>query len=72
VVAKKVEPLHIGDDRGLPRLMGCIEIGGAKSAAQPVVGDHVIHPGKAVKMVLVKLARRRSAHRRKRPFRVPG
>jgi hypothetical protein len=34
-----------------------LEIGGRKRPTQAMVGDHLIHPIEAPKMVLVKLAR---------------
>ena len=54
---EKIEPFHVGDDRGLSRFMGCFEIGGAKGAAQAMIGDHLIHPSEALEMVPIELAR---------------
>src|SRR5258705_13039587 len=38
LAVEKVEPFHIGDDRGLPGFMGRLEIGRGKGAAQAVIG----------------------------------
>jgi len=45
LAVEKVEPFHIGDDRGLPALCR-IEIGRGKGAAQAVIGDHLVHPAR--------------------------
>ena len=45
---EKVEPFHVGDDRGLARFMGGFEIGRGQRAAQAMVGDHLIHPCEAL------------------------
>jgi hypothetical protein len=60
---QKVQPFHVGDDRGLSRLMGGFEIGSAKGAAQAMIGDHPIHPSEALEMVAIELARLGCAHR---------
>jgi hypothetical protein len=53
---EKVEPLHIGDDRRLPRLVRRFEIGGAERAAHVMIGDQLVHPGEAVEVIAVELA----------------
>ena len=65
---EEVEPLDIGDDRRLSRLVRRFEIGGGKGAAHAVVGDQLVHPGEAVEVVPVKLARLRRANGGERAF----
>jgi hypothetical protein len=60
---EEVKPLHIGNDCGLPRFVRRLEIGRAKGATQAMVGDRLIHPGEALEMVPIELARLRRAHR---------
>ena len=69
---EKVEPFHVGDDRGLTRLMGRFEIGGGKRAAQAMFGDHLIHPCEALEMVPIELARLGGAHRGQDALRIPA
>src|SRR5262249_45700646 len=60
---EKVEPLHIGDDRPLPRFVRRFEDGGAKRAAHTMIGDQLVHPGEAAEVVAVELAWLRRANR---------
>src|SRR6266850_3940578 len=60
---QKVEPFHVGNDRGLSRFMGGFEIGCRKGAAQAMAGDHLVHPSEALEMMLIELARLGGAHR---------
>jgi hypothetical protein len=53
---QEVEPFHVSHDGRLPGCMCGLEIGCRKRAAQAMVGDHLIHPIEAPKMVLVELA----------------
>ena len=69
---QKIQPLHVGDDRGLCRFVGGFEIGRGESAAQAVVGDHPIHPGEALEVVPIELARLGRAQRRQNAPRVPA
>ena len=66
---EEVEPLDIGDDRRLSRLVRRFEIGGIQRAAHTMIGDQLIHPGEAVEVVPVKLARCRRSHHSEGPFR---
>ena len=67
---EEVEPFHVTHDGGLPRCMCGLEIGSRKRATQAMVGDHLIHPIEAPKMVLVELARLRRAQRAEDPGRI--
>src|SRR5439155_23128700 len=42
---QKVEPLYIGKDCRLARLVRSRKILGSKGAAQPVLCDHIVQPG---------------------------
>ena len=64
---EEVEPLHVTHDRGLPRGVRGHEIGRRERATEAMVGDHLIHPIKALKMVLVELARLRRTQRGENP-----
>ena len=66
---EEIETLDIGDDRRLSRLVRRFEIGGIQRAAHTVTGDQLVHPGEAVEMVPVKLARCRRSHHSEGPFR---
>src|SRR5260370_169722 len=68
---QEIEPFYVSYDGGLPRCMCGLEIGCRKRATQAMVGDHLIHPIEAPKMVLVELARLRSAQRDENPGRIP-
>ena len=57
LAVEKIEPLDIGDDRRLSRLVRRFEIGGVQRPAHAVSGDQLVHPGEAVEMVAVELAR---------------
>ena len=48
------------------------EIGRGKRAAQAVAGDHLVHPGEALEMVLIELTRLRRALCREDAGRVSG
>jgi len=66
---EKIETLHIGDNRRLSRLVRRFEIGGVQRAAHTMTGDQLVHPGEAVEVVPVKLARCRRSHHSEGPFR---
>jgi hypothetical protein len=66
---EKIEPLHIRDDRRLSRLVRRFEIGGIQRAAHTVTGNQLVHPGEAVEVVPVKLARCWRSHHSEGPFR---
>jgi hypothetical protein len=51
---QEVEPFHVTHDRGLPCRMGRFEIGHCQRPTQAMVGDHLVYPGEAVEMVLIK------------------
>jgi hypothetical protein len=59
---EEIEPLHIGDDRRLSRLVRRFEIGGIQRAAHAMIDDQFVHPGEAVEVVTVKLVRCRRSH----------
>ena len=67
---KEIEPLNVGDDRRLSRLVRRFEIGGIQRAADAVIGDQFVQPGETVEVVTVKLARHRRAHHSEGPFRI--
>ena len=69
---EKVEPFHVGNDRRLSRFMGGFEIGAGKRPAQAVVGDHFIHPGEALEMVPIELARLGCAQCGQNALRIPA
>ena len=50
---EKIQPLDIGDDRRLSRLVRRVEIGRAQRPAHAVFGDQLVHPGEPVEMVAV-------------------
>jgi hypothetical protein len=58
---EEVEPLHVTHDRGLACFMRGLEIGRGKRAAQAMAGDHRVHPGETIEMVLVEQTRLRRA-----------
>lgn len=53
---EKIQPLDIGDDCRLPRLVRRVEIGHAQRPAHAVLGDQLVHPRQTVEMIAVKLA----------------
>ena len=59
---EEIEPLHIGDDRRLSRLVRRFEIGGIQRAAHAMIDDQFVHPGEAVEVVTVKLVRCRRSN----------
>ena len=59
---EKVEPLHIGDDCWLPRIVRRFEIGGAWRPAHPMIGDQLVRPGEAAEVIAVELAWLRRAN----------
>ena len=72
LAVEKIQPLDIGDDRRLARLVRRVEIGRAQRPAHAVIGDQLVHPGETVEMVAVELARLPAcapwrARRRSRP-----
>ena len=69
---EKVEPFHVGNDRGLSRFMGGFEIGCGKGAAQAMASDHLIHPSEALEMMAIELARLGGAHRGQNALRIPA
>src|ERR1700730_17817203 len=69
---EEVEPFHVGDDRGLSRLMGRLEIGRAKRATDAMIGDQLIHPGEALEVVAIELARPWRAQYSESAFRIPA
>jgi hypothetical protein len=54
---QKVQPFDVTDDRGRSGRMRRFEIGSRKRAAQAVMGDHLIHPGQTLQVILVELVR---------------
>ena len=64
---EEVEPLDIGDNRRLSRLVRRFEIGGVQRAAHAMVGDQRVDPGEAIEVVAVELARLRGASCGKHP-----
>jgi hypothetical protein len=50
---EEVEPLDIGDNRRLSRLVSRFEIGGAQRAAHTMMGNQLVHPGEAIEVVTV-------------------
>src|SRR6266481_9221280 len=69
---EEVEPFHVAHDRRLPRCMCGLEIGCRKRATQAMVGDHLVHPIEASKMVFVELSRLRRAQRAEDSGRIPA
>ena len=69
---KEVEPFNVTHDRGLPRCMRGLQIGRRKRAAKAVVGDHLIRPVEAPKMVLVEQSRLRRAQSAEDPGGIPA
>jgi hypothetical protein len=67
---EEIEPLHIGDDRRLSRLVRRFEIGGIQSAAHAMIGDQFVQPGEAFEVVTVKLVRCRRSHHGEGPLRI--
>ena len=63
LLLEEVEPLYVTHDGRLPCFMCGFEIGRRKCATQAMIGDHLIHPVEASKMVLVQLTRFRHAQR---------
>src|SRR6516164_2916511 len=59
---EKVEPLDIGDDRRLCRLVRGFKIDGIERAAHAVTGNQLVHPGEAIEVVAVELARCRCSN----------
>jgi hypothetical protein len=68
---QEIESFHVTHDRGLSRCMRGLQISGRKRAAQAMVGDHLIRPVEAPKMIIVELARLRRTQRGKHPGRIP-
>src|SRR6516162_9424357 len=69
---KEVESFDVHYDGRLPGSMRRLEIGSSESAAQPMVRHHLVHPSKALYMVLVEQARLRRADRGKNASRIPA
>src|SRR5207247_3982132 len=69
---EEVEPFHIADDRGLPCLMRGLEIGRRKCPVEAMAGNHLIHPGEALDMVLIEQARLRRAQRGEDALSIPA
>jgi len=72
LAVEEVETFHVSDDRGLPRLVRGLEIGCAKRATHAMAGDQLVHPGKALEVVPVELARLRRAHHGQGAFGIPA
>jgi len=53
---EKIEPLHIGDNRRLSRLVRRLEIRGIQRATHTMIGDQLIQPGEPVEVIPVELA----------------
>jgi hypothetical protein len=68
LAVEEIEPLYVGYDRRLSRPVRRFEIGGIQRAAHTMTGDQLVHPGKAVDVVAVKLARRRRSHYSESPL----
>src|SRR6202043_4034485 len=45
---EEIEPLHVAHNRRLPRPMGRLQIRRGESAAQTMIGNHLVDPGKAL------------------------
>ncbi len=69
---EEIEAFHVTHDRGLPCFMRRLEIGSGKRAAQAMVGDHLVHPGEALEMVLIEQARLGRAQRGEDAGRIPA
>ena len=50
---QEVKPFNIHHDRGLSGLVRCVQISRRRRVAQSMVRHYLIHPGKALEMVLV-------------------
>jgi len=67
LAVEEIEPLYVGYDCRVSRLVRRFEIGGIQRARNTMTGDQLVHPGKAVDVVAVKLARRRRSHHSESP-----
>ncbi len=63
---EEVEPLDVGDDRGLAGVVRCLQVGGGEGAAHAAARDELVDLRRVVEVVSVELAGRASTDDRQR------